>query len=314
MKKVLYILLCIFVLAGCNSFTLRKDKSERVTFNKSIPQGDYNIYLYDIKYPSSQEDKIIFFSKFENFLKNGVSEKDNNINFIISKELYSDIMGVINEEGIGIEKSFFKSASFIDENDKKIINMETKYVKTPSNGGEIQSYLNKQYYYILTLFGREKEYDKNFFYTEYDKRKLTSEFLKERDELKKILTEKKRNFVVKVDNINETENYKNEIIYIKNSDENLIKELVSENIKTTSPIVIVDSEMYDGYTSNNKNVILFNGDGENRLSFFRRYNFNTIIKDIDNFSYSNFNTDEKQIKISVLLDRKKYVPKRPLTE
>ena len=38
------------------------------------------------------------------------------------------------------------------------------------------------------------------------------------------------------------------------------------------------------------------------------------MKKIDNFNISNFITDDEQVEISVLLGRKKYVPKRPLEE
>lgn len=312
MKKIFYFLICLFLFAGCDNIVLRKDKSQRVTFDAKIPQGDYTIYMYELSYPQSQDEKLIFLSKFENFLKNRTDGLERDVTFILPKELYSDVNAVLNDEGIGIEQSFFKSASFINDNDKKIIDRETGFVKTPSNGGEIQAYLNKQYYYILSLVGKQSEYKENFFYTEYDKRIITSEYLKEREELKKIFTEKKKDFVVMADNIDELKDYKNDMVYLKNSDAGFEKSLLNGFISEISPVLVIDSKNYTGYTVINNSVVFFNGQGEKELNYFRRYNFTTKIKKIDNFNYSNFAVDKNQIEISVILDRKQYVPKRPL--
>lgn len=315
LKKIFYILLCLVFFAGCDNIVLRKDKSERITFNTKMPQGDYTLYMYEISYPEKQEEKLMFFSKFENFLKNGSEGLERDVTFILPKALYDDVEAVLNDEGIGIERAFFKSASFIDENDKKIIDREVGFVKTPSNGGEIQSYLNKQYYYILSLVGRQDEYRENFFYTEFDKRTITSEYLNERKNLKEVLTEKKKNFIVAVNNMEELQNYSDDMVYLKNSDTELGNNILNDTISVNSPVIIINSDKYIGYTVKNNNLVLFNGTGENKkeeLSYFRRYNFITDIKKIENFNYSNFVIDKNQVEISVLLGRKKYVPKRPL--
>ncbi len=312
MKKICYFLLCLFLFIGCDNVVLRKDKSERVTFDKRIPQGSYTLYMYEINYPEKQEDKIIFMSKFENFLRNRVDGLERDVNFILSKELYDDVNSLLKDEGLGIEKSFFKSASFIDENDKKIINKETGFVRVPSNGGEIQEFLNRQYYYILSLLNRQDEYKDNFFYSEYDKRILIEEFVKERTELKKILTEKKKDFLVAVENYEDLKNYSNDMVYLKNSDTELENMFLNHSSQITSPVLVIDSSNYSGYTVDGKSIIFFNGDSREELNYFRRYNFTTKIKKIDNFNYSNFVIEDDQIEISVLLGRKKYVPKRPL--
>lgn len=311
MKKICYFLLCLFLFAGCDNLVLRKDNSERVTFEKRLPEGDYTLYMYEINYPSNQEDKIIFMSKFENFLKNKVEGIENDINFILPKELYTDVQNVLNDNGIGIETSFFKSASFIDENDKRVINREVGFVKAPSNGGELQGFLNKQYYYILSLMNRESEYKSDFFYTEYDKRIIVMEYLKERESLKNILNEKKKDFLVAVENIDDLENYKNDMVYLKNSADKE-NQILDSDFNISSPVLVIDSNNYTGYTVKNNSVVFFNGENGEELSYFRRYNFNVKIKEIDNFNYSNFVLDDEQVEISVLLGRKKYVPKRPL--
>lgn len=322
LKKFFYILLCLVLFAGCDNIVLRKDKSERVTFDTRIPQGDYTLYMYEISYPEKQEEKLMFFSKFENFLRNGSEGLERDVTFILSKPLYDDVKAVLNDEGIGIERAFFKSASFIDENDKEIIDRETNFVRTPSNGGEIQRYLNKQYYYILSLVGRQSEYKDNFFYTEFDKRTITAEYLNERESLKEILAEKKKDFVVKVENVSEIENYPEDMVYLDINNEeaqensrDFEENILNENISVKSPAVIINSNDYKGYTVRNNTLIFFNETGEGRkeeLNYFRRYNFTTEIKEIDSFNYSNFVVDKDQVEISVLLGRKKYVPKRPL--
>lgn len=314
MKKLFYFLLCLFLFTACDNIVLRKDKSERITFNETLPNGEYSIYMYEIKYPEKQKDKIAFMTKFENFLENGVEGYKRDINFILPKALYEDVESVLADEGIGNERIFFKSASFINEEDKKIIDRETKSVKTPMDGGEIQKYLNKQYYHILSLVGRENEYRENFFYTEYDKRKITSEYINRRENLKKILSEKKKDFLVLAESRDELKNYEDDMVYLNEYDSRLEKSILEGKEILKSPVTVIKSDKYKGYVLNGNNLVFFDGSGKEELNYFRRYNFNVKVKKIDNFNISNFITDDEQVEISVLLGRKKYVPKRPLEE
>lgn len=314
MKKLFYFLLCLFLFTACDNIVLRKDKSERVTFNETLPNGEYSLYMYEVKYPEKQEEKIAFMSEFENFLENGVEGYERDINFILPKALYEDVESILADEGIGDERAFFKSASFIDEEDKKIIDRETKSVKTPMDGGEIQKYLNKQYYHILSLAGRENEYRENFFYTEYDKRKITSEYINKRENLKKFLSEKKKNFLVLAENTGDLKNYEDDMVYLNEYDSRLEKSVLEGKEILKSPVTVIKSNKYKGYVLNGNNLVFFDCNGKEELNCFRRYNFNVKVKKIDNFNISNFITDDEQVEISVLLGRKKYVPKRPLEE
>ena len=314
MKKLFYFLLCLFLFTACDNIVLRKDKSERITFNETLPNGEYSIYMYEIKYPEKQKDKIAFMTKFENFLENGVEGYKRDINFILPKALYEDVESVLADEGIGNERIFFKSASFINEEDKKIIDRETKSVKTPMDGGEIQKYLNKQYYHILSLVGRENEYRESFFYTEYDKRKITSEYISRRKNLKKILSEKKKDFLVLAESKDELKNYEDDMVYLNKYDSGIEKSVLEGKEILKSPVTVIKSDKYKGYVLNGNNLVFFDGKGKEELNYFRRYNFNVKVKKIDNFNISNFITDDEQVEISVLLGRKKYVPKRPLEE
>lgn len=314
MKKLFYFLLCLFLFTACDNIVLRKDKSERITFNETLPNGEYSIYMYEVKYPEKQKDKIAFMTKFENFLENGVEGYKRDINFILPKALYEDVESVLADEGIGNERIFFKSASFINEEDKKIIDRETKSVKTPMDGGEIQKYLNKQYYHILSLVGRENEYRENFFYTEYDKRKITSEYINRRENLKKVLSEKKKDFLVLAENKDELKNYEDDMVYLNEYDSRLEKSILEGKEILKSPVTVIKSDKYKGYVLNGNNLVFFDGNGKEEFNYFRRYNFNVKVKKIDNFNISNFITDDEQVEISVLLGRKKYVPKRPLEE
>ena len=314
MKKLFYFLLCLFLFTACDNIVLRKDKSERITFNETLPNGEYSIYMYEVKYPEKQKDKIAFMTKFENFLENGVEGYKRDINFILPKALYKDVESVLADEGIGNERIFFKSASFINEEDKKIIDRETKSVKTPMDGGEIQKYLNKQYYHILSLVGRENEYRESFFYTEYDKRKITSEYISRRKNLKKILSEKKKDFLVLAESKDELKNYEDDMVYLNEYDSRLEKSILEGKEILKSPVTVIKSDKYKGYVLNGNNLVFFDGSGKEELNYFRRYNFNVKVKKIDNFNISNFITDDEQVEISVLLGRKKYVPKRPLEE
>ena len=314
MKKLFYFLLCLFLFTACDNIVLRKDKSERVTFNETLPNGEYSLYMYEVKYPEKQEEKIAFMSEFENFLENGVEGYKRDINFILPKALYEDVESVLADEGIGNERIFFKSASFINEEDKKIIDRETKSVKTPMDGGEIQKYLNKQYYHILFLVGRENEYRENFFYTEYDKRKITSEYINRRENLKKVLSEKKKDFLVLAESKDELKNYEDDMVYLNEYDSRLEKSILEGKEILKSPVTVIKSDKYKGYVLNGNNLVFFDGNGKEEFNYFRRYNFNVKVKKIDNFNISNFITDDEQVEISVLLGRKKYVPKRPLEE
>ena len=314
MKKLFYFLLCLFLFTACDNIVLRKDKSERITFNETLPNGEYSIYMYEIKYPEKQKDKIAFMTKFENFLENGVEGYKRDINFILPKALYEDVESILADEGIGNERIFFKSASFINEEDKKIIDRETKSVKTPMDGGEIQKYLNKQYYHILSLVGRENEYRENFFYTEYDKRKITSEYINRRENLKKVLSEKKKDFLVLAESRDELKNYEENMVYLNKYDSGIEKSVLEGKEILKSPVTVIKSDKYKGYVLNGNNLVFFDGNGKEEFNYFRRYNFNVKVKKIDNFNISNFITDDEQVETSVLLGRKKYVPKRPLEE
>ena len=288
MKKLFYFLLCLFLFTACDNIVLRKDKSERITFNETLPNGEYSIYMYEIKYPEKQKDKIAFMTKFENFLENGVEGYKRDINFILPKALYEDVESVLADEGIGNERIFFKSASFINEEDKKIIDRETKSVKTPMDGGEIQKYLNKQYYHILSLVGREN--------------------------LKKVLSEKKKDFLVLAESRDELKNYEENMVYLNKYDSGIEKSVLEGKEILKSPVTVIKSDKYKGYVLNGNNLVFFDGNGKEEFNYFRRYNFNVKVKKIDNFNISNFITDDEQVEISVLLSRKKYVPKRPLEE
>ena len=61
MKKLFYFLLCLFLFTACDNIVLRKDKSERVTFNETLPNGEYSLYMYEVKYPEKQEEKNCFY-------------------------------------------------------------------------------------------------------------------------------------------------------------------------------------------------------------------------------------------------------------
>ena len=309
MKKVVYFLICLILFTSCNKIVLRKDRNERVTFSKSFPQGEYNIYLYKLNYPDSQKEKLIFMSNFVKILE---SQSDNK-NYILSKKLYDDVNSVISRNGIGTEKAFFKSVSFIDNNDKKIINKLVRNIRVPKDSGEIQMFLNKQCYYLLSLLNREDEYLGDFYYTEFDKENLISEYTKDRKNMRDIFLTKKKNFLVALKNEEEIKNYKNDMIYLDNYSNKFVNNILDKkDIELNVPLILIDDYNYKGYTMNNETLVLFPEYGREKLSYFIGYDFNVIIIKSDDLNGNFFVKDDKKLEISDLLNRRKYVPKRPL--
>lgn len=311
MKKIIYFLICLLLFTSCNNIVLRKDESERVSFNNSLTKGNYDIYIYEVVYPETQNEKLVFMNNFENLLKSK-NKSENKISFILPKNLYDDVISTINDGGIGDENSFIKSASSINNLDKININKKTRGIKVPEDTGDIQKYLNKQYYSLLKLLNRENEYNSNSYYTEFDKKKLSDEFLSKRKNLKKILLQNKDNFLIKLNNLKDLKNYRNDLIYLTNCNYSSLKNFLENEPTSISPLILINSDFYTGYTACKNSVILFNGYGREEMSYFIGYNFETTIIKIDNINDYYFTNSNKQIEISTLLNRKKYTPKRPL--
>lgn len=310
MKKILYLFICLILFTSCDNIVLRKDRNERVTFKKNIVQGKYNIYFYELNYPHNQNDKLSFIAHFQEILD---KKAKGNINFILPKELYDDVESVMNDGGIGIEKSFFKDASFLTKEDLKNINSKARYVETPKNGGTIQENLNRQYYCILRLLQREDEYNKESYYTEYDKVTLAKEFISKRKQLKSTLLKNKNNFLVKITQNNDLKNYKNDMIYIENCDDTFVDNIVNNKKHISSPLMLLENSLYTGYTMNNNSLVLFGGYGRTKLNYFIGYEFETTIIRVNDLRDIYFIADDKSLEISTLLDRSKYTPKRPLS-
>ena len=186
----------------------------------------------------------------------------------------------------GIERAFFKSASYIDENNKKIIDRETKFVKTPQCRRDTNILTSSITIFFLLQESR-KNIKEDFLYSEYDKRVLTSAYLDERKSLKEILGEKKKNFIAALDSAEELENYKSDKVYLKNSSQQFDDSLINGSAENIPPVLVLNSGKYTGYTVNKNSVVLFAGSGKERLNYFRRYDFTPVIKKIDNFNYSN---------------------------
>lgn len=179
MKKIALFLLALTLLSGCGSIVARKDRSQIVQFeNSKIVADKYDITMYRIAYPEKPYDKDKFYEEFD-ILTSKMVAYGKDINLIIPLELYKDLKNLQKREVREGEKVFYKQAYSLTDEDREKIDSKVS-VKTPTDAGTIQKYLNKQVAYWLDYLKRPNEYDSTRYYTELDKSRIVDEVFENR--------------------------------------------------------------------------------------------------------------------------------------
>lgn len=248
MKKIL-LLIPFTLIVGCSNFSPRKDLSKNITFENSIiKKGEYNFTLISLNYPGNYSDKVKFFNTLNDTLVNLDPYRKSNLNLIISPDLEKDINALLETGWIGKESLVMKNAADLDKTEK--IFLDSLNIKTPENSGNIQKYLNLQYYFLLKLNNSENLYNSNVLYTEYDKSLFAENLIIKRKNLIDNLKSIKKNFVYESKNKFNTQ----DIIFTQN-DSNL-----------SNPVIFVDSNKFSGFTLDNDSLIVSTNSNHEFLS------------------------------------------------
>lgn len=178
-KKIVFLLALTLLTTSCGSIVARKDKSQIVKFeNSMIVADDYNIIFYNILYPEKPHDKDKFYEQFD-VLTSKMVAYGKDINLIIPLELYKDLLNLQKREVREGEKIYYKQAYSLTDEEKEFIDSRVD-VKTPTDAGNIQKYLNKQVAYWYDYLKKPQEYDPTKYYTELDKDRVVDEVFENR--------------------------------------------------------------------------------------------------------------------------------------
>ena len=251
MKKII-LLFSIILFIGCNEFSNRKDLSQNIVFENSIPRGTYNFNLISLDYPSSYSKKIDFYNELHTTLSSLNDAQKNAINLLIDDKINTDFSSLINIGWIDNEIIGMKIVEDLTLDDKNILN--TINIATPSNAGNLQALLNKQYYILLELTNNESLYNPEYLYTELDKNILLEDIVIARKSLIENLKFLQRNFVYI-----STLNKENVPIFINNDDVNL-------DFYNKNPMIFEKSNIYSGFNVLPNNLVIYIGNGAKNLS------------------------------------------------
>lgn len=261
MKKIL-LLISLLSFMGCGEFSPRKDLSSNIIFTSSIPQGKYNFNLISFKYPNSYLEKIEFYKELNQGLSSMNSADLSMINLLIPSNMEEDLNHIINKGWLDQEILAMKNAGDLTKED--IANLDSLDIKTPTDSGNIQKYLNEQYFLLLKLTKNENLYLPNYSYTELDKITIMEKTLLKRNSLRENLKKIQHNFVYT--ELNSDLHLKNAIYATKNY------------FQYTNPVVFTPSNEFSGFKVNKDNLVLFTGNGETLLDT-KNYEFiSQIIK------------------------------------
>lgn len=299
MKKILLIVAITASLMGCKSFIPRQDLYEKVEFkDEKIVEGRNNIDLYEVEFPENYYERIEFFKAFELAGKKMLLE-NKSLNLLVSQELYASLEKFKRGEFLDDEELYIKTASDLDTFQRAEIDSSIDVAVT-ERGGSIQSYLNKQVYFWLTVTNKEGEFDGNKIYTELDKQRLMEEVRNERKEFFQVLNAMRLSLVVKIDDpyadhskgerywaskeidlfnptgISRELQSIEEPLYLENLDEKDIRELVAVRGDFATPILILESSRLKGYTVSDGEYVFYHG-GDTLRGYYKDYDLRVRI-------------------------------------
>jgi len=179
-------------------FVRRKDRIRYVEFPKAVKKDSPEIYrLYRPEYPRDIAAKDRFLKEL-GVLGARLLLGKKSLNLILPAAFLTDLAQIRRGEPFPEEEIYARYASELDEGEKQAIAAAFP-VAWPEEFGELQGIVNKQYYYWLRYAGREKEYDPEANYTEFDKRELFTEILENRKQAIETLPEILADLVIEAD-------------------------------------------------------------------------------------------------------------------
>lgn len=268
MKKIL-LLFSLITLVGCSQFSARKDQSQQITFKSSIPEGKYNFNLVSFKYPENYNDKINFLKNLNNTLENLNAIQKENLNLLITNEMDIDFNSLFSTGWLDKEILGMKIVEDL-ENDEKIY-LNKLNIGVPTEAGENQKLLNRQYFLLLQLTDNEALYNPEFLYTELDKSLLMEDVLLNRKSLIENINSIKKNFVYS-DSISDDK----KIIYIKEKNR-VLETLINKSV------IFQNSNINSGFRVLPNSLVLFPGNENKKYLSTEDYEFTSSIVSVVNF-------------------------------
>lgn len=244
MKKFI-LLFSLITLVGCSQFSNRKDQSQNIVFSSSIPQGRYDFTIVSLSYPQDYNNKIDFYKNFNRALSDLTGVQKSGLNLLITKEMNTDFTSLLTTGWFDKEILGMKIVEDLDENDTNYLN--SLNISTPTNAGNLQELLNRQYYLLLQLTNNENMYNSEFLYTELDKSLLMENILLDRKSLIDSLKSIQNNFVY-----NSDIHKKNVPIFINTKG-------INTDEFPDNPVIFENSNVASGFKVLSNNLVIFTG-------------------------------------------------------
>jgi hypothetical protein len=275
--KFLLLLTLTLATTSCTGLVKIKERHHRAPFEKQIEKGEYTIDLYNIEYPEKYEDKLKFYQNFDLLMKK-LLIYDSTINILYPEELRSDIIELQNNLLLPEEAYFAKSSSELSQLDQDIIDKKVP-INMDRDLGNSQFYLNKQVYFWQTVLNKKHDIKVN--YSELDKEKLILEIETSRKKMFEIVSEVELTSTLRINtpySVDTNRYWQAKDVYIdRNSnlaprifkDKNYIflnkiedadaKKIMGGELKFDSKIVVVQNNLYNGYTFTNGTYVFLIG-------------------------------------------------------
>ena len=322
MYKYILVLILTLMVSGCTGISKVKERYHRAPFEKEIEKGNYEITIYNINYPEKYEEKIKFYNDFD-ILMRKLLVYDSTINMMYSEKFKEDIIHLKNNNLLPEEIAFSKPASELSQIDRESIDRKVA-IKLDKKIGRTQYYLNKQVYFWKKVMNSDEKFNKTTNYTELDKEKYILKLEEKRKKIFNIVGELELNLVLKVEKpyskakneywqgkdvyIDRTTKlapkvFKEEgYLYLTKVDNTDIKQIMGNQLKFDSKIVILENKLYNGYTISDGKYVFFYG-GKYRVSYYDGYNLKIKIRDV---SLKDLLTIDEEFLIDDFLNPKSY--------
>jgi len=294
-----YILLLVLTIAttSCTGMAKIKNRHHRAPFEKQIEKGEYTITLYEINYPEKYEEKLEFYRNFDILMKK-LLVYDSTVNILYPERLRADILELENNLLLPEEDYFAKSSSELSQVGRDIIDKKVD-IEISNDLGRTQYYLNKQVYFWQIVLNKETNIQKN--YSELDKERLVLEMKTLRKKIFEISNQVDLTSILKIEKPYsvDTDNYwqekdvyidrKSELapeilkstnyIFVNNVKKIDVEKIMGEQLKFDSKIVIIQNNLYDGYTVVDGKYVFFTG-GKYNTDYYEGYHIKIKVKDV----------------------------------
>lgn len=302
MRKNLLIIFILMSFVSCQQrLVLRKKVVVQAPF-KEVEEGEYNINIYRIKYPSKLEEKQKFYRDMNAIFKRYYLEEKKAV-IMLDREYFEDFAYLKNNNILKEEEIFNKIASTLNKAEINRLR-EICPIDVPMYKDTVQEYLNIQIAYLMKYLGKEAEFDPDELYTEREKNKYLDDLKEERKEIVKFLDVLNIDIFVEISNPYEEKDYTGNTywdnkdiilsesskisdalnnykvaLYIKNLKDNDIQNLIENKSFIDNSILVIENNKYKGYVHDGKYIFFLGGNKEKRE--YSAYEISLQVEDIE---------------------------------